>query len=89
MVLPLRGESSKYRRVPLEVGLRLINQKRPADKPFLPVLMKGDLRELNQDTPCLHLHMLQLSYLPRLSAMEVADIQRVILDRLKELAARQ
>lgn len=89
MVLPLRGERSKFRKVPLEVGLRLINQKRPADKPFLPVLMKGDLRELNQDTPCLHLQMLQLAYLPRLSSMEMSDIQKVILDRLSELAARK
>lgn len=89
IILPLKGENANRRRVPLEVGLRLINQKRPLDKPFLPVLMKGDLRELDPNTPCLHLHMLQLSTLPRLSGLEVKDIQQVILDRLQELACRK
>ena len=89
MLLPLKGGAeTKHRRVPLNVGLRLINQKRPPDRPFLPVLMKGDLRELDTNTPCLHLHMLQLASLPKLSSMEMGDIQRVILNRLNELAAR-
>ncbi len=88
MIIPLKSENTKYRRVPLSVGLRLINQKRPPDRPFLPVVMKGDLRELDQDTPCLHLHSLQLSSLPRLSEMDLNEIQRVILRHLEELASR-
>jgi hypothetical protein len=88
MVIPLKSETTQYRRVPLAVGLRLINQKRPPDRPFLPVVMKGDLRELDPETPCLHLHMLQLATLPKLSNMEVGDIQKVILKRLQELATR-
>ena len=88
MVIPMKSENTKYRRVPLSVGLRLINQKRPPDRPFLPVLAKGDLRELDTNTPCLHLHMLQLSSLPKLSTMDVGDIQKVILKRLHELASR-
>lgn len=89
IILPLKSQSEDGRHVPLEVGLRLINQKRPPDKPFLPVLIKGDLRELDQHTPCLHLHMLQLNVVDRLSNMERKDIQSVILDRLKELASRK
>lgn len=89
MVLPLKGQESKYRRVPLAVGLHLINQKRSPDRPFLPVVMKGDLRELDTNTPCLHLHMLQLTSLPKLSDLETGDIQKVILKRLNELASRQ
>lgn len=88
LVIPLKSENTRSRRVPLSVGLRMINQKRAADKPFLPVVMKGDLRELDTNTPCLHLHMLQLSSLPRLSTMELGDIQKVILKRLQELASR-
>ncbi len=88
MIIPLKSENTKYRRVPLAVGLRLINQKRPPERPFLPVVMKGDLRELDTETPCLHLHMLQLSNLPKLSEMELGDIQKVILKRLHELATR-
>jgi len=89
IILPLKSEDSRGRAVPLEGGLKLINQKRPQDKPFLPVLMKGDLRELNADTPCLHLHMLNLAHLPKLSEMDVKDIQRVVLERLEKLAARR
>lgn len=88
LIIPLKSETAGFRRVPLAVGLRLINQKRPPDRPFLPVVMKGDLRELDTETPCIHLHMLQLANLPRLSNLESTDIQKVILKRLQELAAR-
>ena len=88
MIIPLKTEAKKYRKVPLNVGLSLINQKRPPEKPFLPVLAKGDLRELNSATPCLHLHSLMLENIPHLSAMEVTDIKAVVLERLKELSAR-
>ena len=87
LIIPLKNQKAKYRRVPLNVGLSLINRNRPEDKPFLPVLVKGDLRELNADTPCLHLHSLILSKLSNLSGMDVTDIRQVILDRLEALAA--
>lgn len=88
IILPLKAGDQRGRAVPLEVGLKLINQKRPSGKPFLPVLVKGDLRELNEETPCLHLHMLNLGHLPKLSEMDVKDIERVVLERLEKLAAR-
>jgi len=86
LVLPINRKEKKYRKVPFEIGIRLINSKRPPDKPFLPILMKGDLREFNADTPCLHLHSLDLSAVTRLSELELKSIQNVILDRLKELS---
>ena len=88
LILPLKSGENSHRKVPLNVGLNLINRKRPADKPFLPVLMKGDLRELNQTTPCLHLQSLALDKMPLLSELETKDIQQVILNRLHELASR-
>lgn len=88
MMIPLKSEEKKYRRVPLDVGLKLINQKRPPDKPFLPVLMKGDLREMDASTPCLHLQSLLLTNVSKLSDLEVNDIQSVVLERLGELAGR-
>lgn len=84
--IPLRSATSQFRQVPLQVGLRVINQRRPADKPLLPVLVKGDLRELDERTPCLHLHALQLNGVAALSQMELNDIRRVILHRLAQLA---
>lgn len=89
MVMPIRGQAASTRKVPFEVGLKLINSKRPASKPFLPVLMKGDLRELDRRTPCLHLHMISLANMPRLSNMERQDIQRVILKNLQDISKRQ
>lgn len=90
LIIPLKSKERKqYKKVPLEVGLRMINAKRPPERPFLPVLVKGDLRELNTRTPCLHLHSLALSALRDMSALEIAGIKRVILERLVELAKRQ
>lgn len=89
IILPLKSGSGQGRAVPLEVGLKLINQKRSPQRPFLPVLVKGDLRELNEATPCLHLHAINLGQLTELSALELNDIQTVVLDRLQKLAARR
>ncbi len=86
LILPINRAEKKYRRVPLEIGLKLINSKRDPSKPFLPVVMKGDLREFNQATPCLHLHSLSLDKLDLLSALEQKAIESVILDRLAHLS---
>lgn len=88
MVLPMKGSTNKARKIPLDVGLKLINSKRPKDKPFLPVLVKGDLRELTTKMPCLHLHSLTLDALGDLSELELSSIQTVVLSRLDELARR-
>lgn len=85
LLIPAKDSKSKFRAVPLQTGLRVINQRRPADKPLLPVLMKGDLRELQARTPCVHLHCLHLYKLAHMSALERNSIQRVILDNLKAL----
>jgi len=85
LTIPFRSGKTRYRQVPLQIGLRVINQQRPASNPLLPVLMKGDLRELNAKTPCLHLHCIQLDRLERMSSLERSGIQRVISDRLASL----
>lgn len=83
--IPLRSGTTNHRTVPLQIGFRLINQRRPEHLPLLPVLVKGDLRELNARTPCLHLHAITLSHLPDLSALEVNAMRRTILERLQLL----
>lgn len=83
--LPLKSKETPFRLVPLQVGFRLINQRRPNHLPLLPVLVKGDLRELDARTPCLHLHAISLSQLEDMSSMEVNEIRKVILQRMKEL----
>lgn len=83
--IPLKSKENPFRSVPLQVGFHLINQRRPNNLPLLPVLVKGDLRELDSRTPCLHLHAISLSCLTELSSLEVNDIRRVILERMKDL----
>ncbi len=83
--IPLKGQAAAFRDLPLQVGMQLVNARRPTHLPLLPVLVKGDLRELDARTPCLHLHALSLSNLKKLSAMEVGAMRRVILSRLTGL----
>lgn len=57
------------------------NQKKAGDI-FLPIMIKGDLREFNQQMPYIHLHRLQVSRLTRLSTFERDDIQQTITRKL-------
>jgi hypothetical protein len=84
--IPLRTGGKPFHLVPLQVGFKLINQRRPAHLPLLPVLVKGDLRELDARTPCLHLHAISLSNMDNLSPLEINEIRRTILDRMLVLA---
>ena len=86
MSIPFKSGKTKQRLVPLELGIRLVSQQRPAAQPFLPVLMKGDLREMDATTPCLHLHALNLEKLSSLSDLDRAAIARVISERLAGLS---
>ena len=83
--IPFRSGKTRHRLVPLQAGIRLVNQQRPLEKPFLPVLMKGDLREMDATTPCLHLNAINLDKVPDLSSLDKAGVQRVIMARLAEL----
>lgn len=83
--IPFRSGTVKYRSVPLQMGLKIVRQQRPPQRPFLPVLMKGDLRELDESTPCLHLHAIHVDRLYDHSALERSGIQKVIEQRLAEI----
>lgn len=72
--------------VPLQIGLRVVQQQCPPERPFLPVLMKGDLRELDASIPCLHLHRIHLNRLSSHSALDRSDIEKVIRKRLADLS---
>ncbi|TQV80135.1 hypothetical protein FKG94_10735 [Exilibacterium tricleocarpae] len=85
LTIPFKSGKTRYRAVPLQVGLRVINSRRPQDQPLLPVLKKGDLRELDASTPCLHLHCINLEKLQHLSSLEARGINDVIIERLKDI----
>lgn len=83
--IPLRSATESHRSVPIQVGFKLINSKRPKNLPLLPVLVKGDLREMDAATPYLHLHAISLKELNDLSNLEINGMRRVILDRLASI----
>ncbi|MDO3382780.1 hypothetical protein [Gilvimarinus algae] len=85
MTLPLKRGEKAYRKVPLRVGLRMVDQRLPEGKVFLPVLVKGDLRELDASTPCLHLHFIHLDRLEDHSVLERNGIRKVIETHLNGL----
>jgi len=72
--------------VPLQMGLRVVQQQCPPERPFLPVLMKGDLRELDASIPCLHLHRIHVNRLMTHSTLEKNDLEKVIKKRLADLS---
>jgi hypothetical protein len=87
LTIPVKDKEGKrkYRVVPLQAGLQAINKRRPPDKPFLPILMKGDLREIENKVPALHLHSIQVDKLSSRSALERSGIQQVIAEKLPEI----
>jgi hypothetical protein len=61
---------------------QIISKLKQSGDVFLPVLVKGDLREFDQRMPYLHLHRLQLVNLPHLSAFERNDLQQTVTRKL-------
>lgn len=80
LLVPL--SNGRQRAMPLAVGLNFIQTKLGPNVPFLPVLAKGDLRELKQSTPILHLHRIVLHKVSKHSEMEVRTIRKAIQDKL-------
>ena len=77
------------RQVPFEAGLRAIIANRPENDPFLPVLAKGDLRELEQSWPVLHLHRVRPNYIENMSELDRTSLTGVITEKLESLFISQ
>jgi len=85
------GEGRKLgqRQVPFEKGVRAIAQKRPDSDPFLPILVKGDLREFDSEWPVLHLHRLRLDSLGDRSELERNSVRETVQEKLEALFASE
>lgn len=87
LTVPFKNpQGTKSRVIALQAALRVINERRPPENPFLPVLMKGDLREFQQRMPMLHLHCVQLAKLGQRSQLERSSMQRVITSKLPAIS---
>ncbi|MEM7077774.1 MAG: hypothetical protein AAF513_04000 [Pseudomonadota bacterium] len=73
------------RQVPFEQAMRAINKNRPHDDPFLPVLAKGDLRELEQSWPVLHLHRVNPAAITNMSNLDRSALAGVVQEKLESL----
>ncbi|TLX54221.1 hypothetical protein DN824_20770 [Stutzerimonas nosocomialis] len=71
------------REMPFLDGLRLLIQRyRARDEQFLPVLIKGDLREYEARVPSLHLHRLNLKRMRHCSQAQLDALRAAIADHL-------
>ena len=77
------------RQVPFEAGLKAIIANRPKSDPFLPVLAKGDLRELHQSWPVLHLHRVHPAIIENMSNLDRTNLSNVISEKLESLFLSQ
>ena len=77
---------NQVRMIPLQLGIDAINKRRPPDSPFLPILIKGDLRELHHHTPYLHLHAIKLRHLGDVSMLDKGSIRSAIEKGLKSIS---
>lgn len=77
------------RQIPFEAGLRHIISQRPANDPFLPVLAKGDLRELEQSWPVMHLHRVHPNTIENMSDLDRTNLTNVIAEKLESLFISQ
>lgn len=77
------------RQIPFAAGMRAIINARPDDDPFLPVLAKGDLRELEQSWPVLHLHRVKPSAIANMSELDRTSLSNVISEKLESLFLSQ
>ncbi|KAF1072002.1 MAG: hypothetical protein GAK45_00343 [Pseudomonas citronellolis] len=69
--------------VPFQDGLKLlIKRYRERDDHFLPVLIKGDLREYEERMPSLHLHRLNPALLQAQSRLNLDAIKGAIAEHL-------
>lgn len=86
LTIPFKGGTTKHRVVPLQIGLRVLAGKCPPDKPLLPILMKGDLREMDKATPCLHLHRIHLDRLEDHSNLERQSVERAVTELIEKMS---
>lgn len=79
--LPVKGDE-KPRVLPLTAGFHAVMQRHTPERPFLPVLTKGDLREFKSEYPCVHLHKIHIDKIKGLSGLDLQGIVRAVTDKL-------
>lgn len=71
--------------IPATAAIKKMLASVSSSDPFIPVMVKGDLREFRAEHPCIHLHRVKLSYLHMLSEFERRDVQSTVFEKLQKL----
>lgn len=82
IAMPPKTPDEPPKTMPLTVGLHAIIKRHTPERPFLPVLTKGDLREFQSDVPCVHLHKINIDKITDLSKLELQGIIRAVSDKI-------
>jgi hypothetical protein len=84
--IPYKAGKRTHHIVPLRQGLEIVRGLFPVDDPFLPVLVKGDLREMRESsTPYIQLHRIKIHELRQMSMFESAGIKHIIMRKLARI----
>ncbi len=85
IIIKYKNHSAKPIPLPIRHALKKMVRSGDEKDPFLPILIKGDLREFNSNTPCLHLHRIKLSDLETSSEFEKNNLKDAVFDKLSDL----
>jgi hypothetical protein len=85
VIVKYKNQSVKPVPLPIRHALKKMVRTGDDSDPFLPILIKGDLREFDSNTPCLHLHRIKLSELHTRSDYEKESIKNAIFDKMSDL----
>ncbi len=86
IVIKPSGSNKTLTPLPLEQGLKKIQDILGENEPFLPVLVKGNLREIGKNVPALKLSRLKINSLSMCSKLEQNSIRGNITDKIKLIA---
>lgn len=85
VIVKFKNQKVKAAPIPIRQALKRMVRSGSEEDPFLPILIKGDLREFNSDTPCLHLHRIKLPELSHCSDYEKSAIKKAIFKKMSDL----
>ncbi len=83
IIIKPAGSTKTPTPLPLEIGLKKIQDILGNNEPFLPVLVKGNLREIGKNVPALKLSRLKINSLSMCSRLEQNSIRGNIIDKIK------
>lgn len=81
-----KTQPGKFTPISLPQAVEMIEKQQSQDNPFLPILVKGDLKPFRSKVPCLHLHRLNPNKIEGLSNFEIKDIHNCLYEKFLSLA---